>query len=179
LPGRTPQAAFDAFIGPIEGAVSCLGQGKIVCTAGRSQPGGVRAWSLNGDAGMTFGGGWHFEAQMHYEVIPAEEPAGEWRVTTRAYRYRIARSGVDLVRIHWHPMGRSTYRDPHVHLPALTMAEGETAHLPVGRITFEDAVEWAIGLGIKPARSDWRSVLDRSRGPHVQHRSWHISPGSA
>ena len=115
---------------------------------------------------------------MHYAFVQTEERG--WRVTTRAYRYRLARTGFDVFRIHWHPVGVSRYTLPHVHL-SLCGRDGERLttlgeHLPTGRLTFEDAVEWAIEAGVPPARPDWRKVLAEGRTTHIQHRSWDTIP---
>jgi hypothetical protein len=127
---------------------------------------------------MAFAGGWHFEAQMHYELI-RDDGAAQWRVSTRAYRYRLAHVGHDIFRIHWHPAGVSTYHLPHVHLSLISRDEQLTTldeHLPTGRLTFEDAIEWAIETGVPRARDDWRDVLAFSRERHLEHRSWSTRP---
>lgn len=173
MPGRTPTEAFDAFIEPIQRALNCLGQGKITPSNGGRQPGATRLWSINGVNGLALRDGWHFDAQMHYEIIRTGDDSG-WRVTTRAYRYRLALCGADLFRMHWHPVGNSPYKTPHVHLPK--MGIDDKVHLPTGRLTFEDAVEWSIGLGVPPARTDWQSVLKASHALHIEHRTWSTEP---
>lgn len=181
MPGRTPSEAFQAFIEPIVEVVSCLGHGKVVpSSGGRSTPNRVHAWALNGATGMAFTGGWHFEAQMHYEI--RQRPvSGEWHVKTLGYRYRLALHGTHLWRIHWHPTVTSGYHLPHVHMN-LDGAIGEVRpdtldqHYPTGRMTLEDAVEWVLNVSIQPAREDHADVLQRTRDLHVQHRSWHTSP---
>lgn len=163
------------FLEPIRRAVACLGTAHVTVSPGGHAPGGTRAWSINLDQGLALRDGWHLEAQMHYEVIRTDD-GQEWRVTTRAYRYRLAHLGHDKVRMHWHPTGKSPYVLPHLHLPEMTATTGEKGHLPVSRLTFEDLVEWAIGLGVTPARTDWKSVLDASRALHLQHRTWSDQP---
>ena len=115
---------------------------------------------------------------MHYEIIPTERASQDrWRATTRGYRYRISRSDTDLVLMHWHPVGHSPFKQPHLHIPELLGGlRGEKGHLPVSRVTFEDAVEWVITMSGQHARSDWRSVLDRTRQKHLDHRSWSHTP---
>src|SRR5689334_1127717 len=113
MPGRTPTEAFEAFIGPIRGAVSCLARAKLTFSEGaRSKVETAHAWNINDGAGVTTGP-WEFEASMNYKIIPAE--AG-YRVTTLAYHYRLAYDAQDLVRWHWHPNGRSPAKFPHLHL---------------------------------------------------------------
>lgn len=104
--------------------------------------------------------GWHFEAQMHYEIITDDRPGyGPFRVTTRAYRYRFARAGQDVARFHWHPLGKSSHIEPHMHLALVRVGMDEDTrdvHLPSPRFTFESAISWAIQLGWPPAQDDFK-----------------------
>lgn len=176
MPGDSPREAFDAFIGPLQRAVSCLGPAKIsVPSGGKDVVGHTWAWTLNGVAGMSRQG-MHFEAQMHYEIIQDARPDyGPYRITTRAYRYRLAAAGHDLVRFHWHPVGRSLVTGPHLHL-SLAMRDPARdpldMHLPTPRFTFEAAIEWAIEMGWPPANSDYESILAACQDPHLRYRSW-------
>ncbi len=114
---------------------------------------------------------------MHYRFVKdLELPTGPWRITTVAYRYRLALLGSDLFRIHWHPGGRSPVTYPHLHAglagPEDMVGKSLDAHLPVPRLPFEFAVQWAIEVGVPPARDDWQGELDACVGPHLEHRSW-------
>ena len=178
MPGRTPVEAFRAFIDPIQSALGCLARAKI--TASGFNPGRVESWTINDGAGVDLSKGWHFEAEMHYEVIRSDEPSdGPWRVTTRAYRYLISRDGTDMVRMHWHPAGQSPVRSPHLHIPFLADgAEVEKAHLPISRVSFEDAVQWAIMLSGQAQNGDWLAILEATRLRHIEHQSWSaLAPG--
>lgn len=142
---------------------------------GKNRQGKIHSWSLNGPAGLSRGG-WHFEAQMHYEIITDDRQGyGPYRVTTRAYRYRFANLGQDVARFHWHPSGRSTHTEPHLHLTLVRGGSSEgtwDAHLPSPRFTFESAISWAIELGWPAARPDHEDVLNDCQQLHLQHRSW-------
>ncbi|MFN8194215.1 MAG: hypothetical protein U0R80_08020 [Nocardioidaceae bacterium] len=190
MPGRTPVEAFEAFIEPIQRATSCLGAAKIVPSAGgRAEPGRPHAWSLNGLNGMTFPGGWQFEAQMHYEIV--QRPISrEWKIATLGYRYHLALQGNPLWRLHWHPTVTSSYHLPHLHWNVPGLAGGAPVanmgdHFPVGRMTYEDAIEWVVTMvGCTPTRTDWRDVLSDSRDLHRRHRTWstvppHVGPPGA
>ena len=177
MPGRTPSEAFEAFVDPLRAALSCLAAAKITTGPKAREPHGVRVWSVNLANGVVLRDGWHFEAEMHYEIIHSDPPAEPWRVTTRAYRYRISRCDTDLVRMHWHPTGKSPFTTPHFHIPMLARAaDGEHGHLPIGRVSFEDAVQWVIVMSGQHARDDWQEVLDRTRTRHVEHRTWSDAP---
>lgn len=176
MPGRTPPEAFGAFVEPLQAAVSCLGAGKIVTSPHGKSAGAVRSWTLNDGAGLAVKG-WHLEAEMNYELI--RDDAVSWRVTTRAYMYRVSVLGGDVFRIHWHPTGHSDYVRPHVHARFVVPERDRDVlkeHLPTGRITFEEAIEWAIKLGMPSARDDWQSVLLECRKKHLEHRTWSYEP---
>lgn len=180
MPGRTPAEAFEAFIDPIKGAVSCLGAAKVVPSAGgRTEPGKTHSWGLNRERGMGFKNGWHFEAQMHYEIVQGPV-SGQWKVKTLGYRYRLALLGTHVWRIHWHPTITSGYHLPHVHLnlgiPGEVPDDPMGKHNPTGRMTLEDAIEWLFNCPIEPARPDWRETLDASRSIHLKHRTWGARP---
>lgn len=165
-------------MGPLKQAVACLGPAKIVPSpGGRGTLNTTHAWTLNGFTGMTFTGGWHLEAQMHYRFLLDDAlESGPWRVTTEAYRYRLAMQGEDLFRIHWHPAGNSAVTYPHLHAALAggeKLANSLDAHLRMPRMAFEDAIRWALELGVPASRPDWSNVLDSSVKGHLEHRSWH------
>ena len=169
MPGRSPHDAFEAFIKPIQGAVSCLGTAKITTSSSRQKPGAVRAWSLNKGNGMALPGARLFRATMQYEVIQQDDSS--WRVTTRAYMYTLLQEGEEVFSIQWHPDGKSDYDGPHLHLGRGPGKE-KVDHLPTGRLTFEDAIEWVIQFGTPPARDDWQEVLAASKELHIRYRTW-------
>ncbi|MDR6613605.1 hypothetical protein [Leifsonia sp. 1010] len=136
--------------------------------------GKVHAWSLNSERGIALRNGAHFDAQMHYEIIPDEDQG--FRVTTKAYRYKLQIGGDIQFMMHWHPTGRSAYELPHLHLPNSAGLDEDT-HLPTARFTFEDAVEWTIKITGQSARDDWQQILDETRDRHISHRQWHTRPG--
>lgn len=178
MPGRTPQDAFRAFVEPLELAASVLGQVKItVSPGGRAKADQDHSWTLNGGAGYSRAG-WYFEAAMMYRIIRDDrEGRGPWRVTTLAYRYRLAvPDQPDLFRMHWHPEGNSPVKEPHMHLALgvgpLSVDEALKRHLPVPRQTFEEALRWAIELGMPPERDDRPELLNRAEEAHLRYRTW-------
>lgn len=126
--------------------------------------------------------GWHFEAEMHYRIVECDDERGPWRVSTVAYRYRLAVLGKDVFRLHWHPTTKSPVTYPHLHAalaPADKMPGSLDAHLPTGRMTLEDAIRWAIGIGMPSARDDWRERLNEAEAKHLEFRSWSKDPAEA
>ena len=155
---------------PLRAAVACLGPGKIV-----TSPGGMsdtkfdHSWTLNyPGSGMVFSGGFCFRASMSYRFVEHDEG---WRVTTLEYIYELSCGDEFLWSSHWHPVGSSPETRPHLHV-AIPGAGDENVHRPVGRMTFEDAVEWVIGSGVEPVRDDWEDVLTRSKEVHIRYRTW-------
>ncbi|MGW1678484.1 hypothetical protein [Saccharopolyspora sp. NPDC002376] len=134
------------------------------------------AWSLNGQDGMHLGSWGSFRAQMHFRIIDADPAKHEepLRVTTRSYAYAYRKpDGTDAWRIHWHPVGNSPAKGPHIHLPP-TYNE----HLPTGRVTFEQTIMWCIEYGA-PLRCERAEALNRlaaAEAPHVLFRSWSDQP---
>lgn len=174
MPGRTPAEAFKAFMDPIALACSCLGRVKVTTSpGGRHEPNREHAWQLNNGLGFSVGG-WHFSAEMGYMMIP-DAVNGPWRVTTTAYRYRLAAIGQDVFRIHWHPAGNSPITYPHLHAnlsPEQKLASSLDAHLETDRMSLERALRWAFELGMPPRRDDWEDVLLSTEAPHLEHRTW-------
>lgn len=152
--------------------MACLGVAKIT-----TSPGGYgslhadHSWMLSGSTpgGMVFADGYCFRASMKYRFVTHE--AG-YRVTTLEYIYSLSKADSELWAVHWHPVGSSheTRTHLHAHLPGATSAR---SHLPIGRFTFEDAVEWVIESGVSPAREDWPEILRKSKELHITHRTWH------
>ncbi len=176
MPGRASAEAFRAFIDPIQQDLSCIVHAKITTSARGMEVGKVHVRSINREQGLAMPDGYHFDALMNYEVIRTEDRA--YRVTTHSYLYSLRRHGEEVFAMHWHPAGHSDYEHPHMHLnlPGGVDYDTSKAHLPVGRLTFEDAVEWVINVTAAPAREDWMDVLESNRALHVTHRSWHTRP---
>ena len=116
MPGNSPYEAVDAFLKPLQRAISCLGSAKISTSPrGKHQPEMLHGWTLNGGAGMTVqardGGGrlGVFKASMHYEIVLSDNRhEGKWRVSTRGYAYELVGAGDQKTwSMHWHPVGRS------------------------------------------------------------------------
>lgn len=111
--------------------------------------------------------------QQQYEVVEtdAADP-GLWRVSTRAYRYRVdASDGSEIVSWHWHPAGSSHERRPQLHVPEhLHLGK---SHLPTGRVSMEAVVRFLIAdLQVTPSRPDWESVLDEAERAFLDYRTW-------
>ncbi|MCW2675188.1 MAG: hypothetical protein JWR70_228 [Modestobacter sp.] len=49
-------------------------------------------------------------------------------------------------------------------------------HLVTGRMTFENAVRWAVEFGAVPMHDNWEDRLALAEAPHILHRSWSGDP---
>lgn len=155
---------------PLERAVACLGPAKLVLTRSGSEPDTDLAWLLNGKDGMQLRDDLLLQAAMYYKIVRTE--AGQWKVSTRSYQYDLMRGSEPIFSLHWHPVGVSRYRDPHLHFwPHGSDASTMREHLPTRRMTFEDAVEWTIAIGAQP-RGDWQNILETGRNTHIENSSW-------
>lgn len=148
------------------------GQGRVhAVTANRGEP----IWLPTTDAPIKRLG---LTLEVWYEL--AEDPAGRradrWRVKTRAYEYALVDDQhQEFAAFHWHPSGQSAIRWPHLHIgPALSYSNYlSNAHLPTGRVAFEQVIRLAIeDLGVQPRRNDWRRVLDAAYAIFVDNRTW-------
>ncbi len=106
MPGRTPTEAAQAFLAPLQSALGCIARVKITpSSGGRSEPGKVHAWTINGSAGAVVGGSFRLKAAMWYQLVEERSERGPWRATTRGgYMYSVeTTAGSELVAAHWHP----------------------------------------------------------------------------
>ena len=77
----------------------------------------------------------------------------------------------EFLAFHWHPQSRVSW--PHIHVRAGVEPALATAHIPTGRVPFEDIVRMLIDdLGVRPLRDDWRDVLAQTRATFEQERTW-------
>lgn len=171
MPGRTPAEAHRAFIDPLVAATACLGIAKIIHSPGAANNTHTdHSWTLNAlGSGIVFKGGFCFKASMKYRYLPIEDG---WRITTLEYIYSLTCADEEIWQMHWHPIGSSPEVRPHLHA-AIGPAGTKRQHLPTGRMTYEDAVEWIIAQNIaEPTRDDWADILNASKSVHIQYRSW-------
>ncbi|ASL17284.1 hypothetical protein MYCOZU2_04922 [Mycobacterium intracellulare subsp. chimaera] len=137
---------------------------------------GLRLTSHNSELSMTF------NAEQHYRIIECDpekhDPELGWyRVTTRMYAYELLVNDTKVWAMHWHPDGQGGEFRPHYHLSGSDHHPFSVKdHLPSGRHTIEDAVEWCVRHGAVPADPNWEAVIAETKGVHVLHRSWSMSP---
>lgn len=108
------------------------------------------------------------ELDQYFVVESSASAARDWRVRTVGYAYSLLRhDDREILAYHWHPDGRSHVTTAHLHLGAgaeVGWPGMRKTHLPTGPVMVPDLIELTIGSGVRPRRSDWRSVLDGARG---------------
>lgn len=126
-------------------------------------PGVIEALSLSEDpvrlrraAGTR---SWWLSVKQRYTLVETDDPArGPWKVSTRAYRYRIDDNDGEVASWHWHPSSRGAVRDPHLHISHGPLAK---THLPTRRVGFEAVLRLLlVDLGAHARRAGWQDVLD-------------------
>lgn len=177
MPGRNPEEAFRSFVEPLEACLRCTtlehrlvvrrhadDQFSVTLNGGRPIP------LSNGDVDFSF------DFSMVVATVPMDD--GQQRMSTRKYIYdlregRPKRGNATLVQWHWHPNnGRVAY--PHAHLP-FAAPYSSKLHVPTGRVTFEDVVEFIIdelGVPPTPGHEHWSEIVEGTRGRHIAYRSW-------
>lgn len=187
MPGRTPAEAVKAFLEPIEKALACVATAKITVPRGGLSPQVEQhhQWTINDGAGvelLTDGPDLFLFAAMYWKVITDERDGyGPYRVKTLGYDYSLVQGeNTELWAIHWHPSGRSWEKHPHLHLGdallARTAPVSSKTHLFTGRMTFENAIRWAVDFGAEPLYDDWQDRLTLAETPHMLYRSWSATP---
>lgn len=173
MPGRSPQAAREAFLEPLRRALSCVTTAQIYVSGGKS-PGDLQALALSEDPlrlNSVRIGVIQFKLGHQFRVI--QEGRKEWRVTTAGYAYHILDEvGKELIGWHWHP---ATSAHPHLHVPAGPI--DRRVHVPTGRVSIESVLRLLLtDLEVPPAAAhadDFAEVLDECEGPFILHRRWH------
>jgi hypothetical protein len=173
LAGRTPHEARSNFLGPLPRALSCVTDAQVVYRP--NAPGHIEALSLSEEpiripcaSGDT---PWWLSVEQRYTLIEADDPTrGPWKVSTRAYRYRLDNDAGEVASWHWHPAGRSKMREPHLHVSDGPLAN---AHLPTRRVGLEAVLHLLlVDLDARPRRDDWSQVLGDVERAFHQWQTW-------
>jgi hypothetical protein len=182
LPGRTTRAAFNAFVEPLRKSVSCLTDDQLIASSGgtggrRAPRGEIHALTMANGA-IRLGNELFLHIGLKYQIIHVPGlPNGPYKVKTHAYAYQLHHeSGPMLIGYHWHPAGESSFREPHIHAPALLPGSGRV-HFPSERTSLEAVIRFCIGeLHAEPNRKDWAEVLAMNEDLFETYRTWPPQP---
>ncbi len=185
MPGASPYEATEAFLTPLRDALSCVAHAKIITSpGGRHSVDLSHAWTINDDQGADLGHGRVLTARMRYRIIRDDrQEYGPFRVTTEAYMYQLADGAHEMFALHWHPIGQSLEKLPHLHLGDKVLRNDapitSRSHMSMPRASFEQAVRWAIEFGTVPLVQDWDDRLTLCETRFKLFRSWHTRPDDA
>ena len=179
MAGRTPALAVQAFVDPLQRAISCVTD-EILSVGGGYHPASPpHLLSLRRGEPVPLSGNSRLAIRIaqQYRIVEHDGPRGPWKVSSVAYRYALSdQGGRDILAYHWHPWEGMPITWPHLHLDAGARIGREDltrAHLPTGRVAVEDVIALAIGeLGVRALRADWRDVLDQSLEAFRLWRTW-------
>jgi hypothetical protein len=131
-----------------------------------------------GQAPLRVDPGISLRALQFYVIVQDAGCEAGWRVSTWNYLYSLHDAeGQEILSYQWDPRARgSPVSYPHLHIsPAAQAARPEfaKAHLPTGRVAFEDVIRLAIeGFEVEPAREDWHNVLKRTKERWIAQQTW-------
>lgn len=197
MAGDTPYQAVQAYLRPIQRAVSCLVQAKV--SAQNPPSGWSRQKIVEASFPMVLADGepvrlrpkpgsdrFAFAMRQRYQLqyVPDDPDRGPWKVQTLDYEYAIYHviEGVlkELLTYHYHPSSdRSRVKRPHLHLRSAAgvipvLAAG---HYPTGRVSLEEVVWMLLNdqdnqFGVRPLANNWRAILQSGLEAFEQWRTW-------
>lgn len=178
-PARTNSEARDRYTHYLQRSLSCVSKTAIWVTGptplGKrghlsltTQPDPV---PLTRSAGRLY-----LSASQSFHFRPNPAARGQMKVSTDEYIYNLGESPDDprdyLLAWHWHPSVKS---ECHLHIRATVGKDVDLhkSHLPTARVSLEEVLRFLIQeCGVRPARSDWESVLRDSQSRHETYRTW-------
>lgn len=174
MPGRTPRQAIDAFVGPLQAAVSSV-TSEILITRGRDDTdvlelsiGGRGAARIRGEHDLTF------EARLFFTVVPATGEAaraGPLRCHTVGYQYEFRlHEGVRFLAFHYHPARPPSFT--HIHVYETAPVDLTKVHIPSGRVSLEAVIRLAITEFGVEARDGTLDELAESERVWETWRTW-------
>ena len=164
--GSTPYAAARALRDAFQLAVSCVTADVV---ANQADGAGNKVTLASRLTSSSAGHLWL--SLRHYFLAFADnsrERQHRWQARTTAYYYTLDDAdGREVLAYHWHPVGRSPEKEPHLHLGAgagTIRQELAEAHLATGPVMPVAMVTLILKhFGVRPRRADWAEILARVR----------------
>lgn len=187
-PATDPHQAAERYKRIIGRSLTCLTDSIWIASPALRGPNEIRQLSLSPQPdGLPLklrrdeGDAIYFAALQRFVVVPDDRfEKGEWKVSTREYKYTVyestERRGTikPVIEWHWHPDTEPPW--PHVHVRADESICGLTSrklHIPSERVAFESVVHFMIDeLGVRPARDDWPQLVESARERFESFRTW-------
>ena len=168
MAGKTPRDAHDVFAQAYQRALLCVSRARFN-TEGHRNPGELRSADMGAlPTPLRSNPPSRLRVLLRYRIVESSVPSRQWVVRLDDYFYSLTDDDDrELFAYHWHPVSRSRFTWPHLHLgPALGQlapAAGQ-AHFPTGPVAIEDVIGMMIRwFGIVPQRQDWEAVLIDTR----------------
>ncbi|MBI4579704.1 MAG: hypothetical protein HY718_08385 [Planctomycetes bacterium] len=170
MAGRTSAQAVQAFVDPLQLALSCVTDAVVNIGGGYHPADEPHALTLGDGSPVRLRGDppLALSVILHYRIVRATGQRGLWRVQAIGYLYALEDpDGREVLAYHWHPLGHSAVLHPHLHLGAgarVGFPRLSDAHLPTGWVALEAVLRLAVAdLGVEPRRADWDEVLRRTQ----------------
>jgi hypothetical protein len=176
VPGRTPRDAVKAYLEPLQKNISIVCKG-VLRVNNYDALEAVSVLTLPDPVPLNGRPDLYLSFTQQYKIIKDPEN-GPFRVTTLYYSYAVeTQDAHEIVGYHWHPDGVSPVRFPHLHLGPAALVGMEDlrrkAHLPTGRVAFEEVVEFLIAtFGVEPDRTLWQEIVDKTKSLFARHKTW-------
>jgi hypothetical protein len=170
LPGKTASLAFDAFVGPLSRAISCV----TLCTFTATPPNqrGNQTLFLNNGLPCPLSD-LFLDARIIFRLVK-DERTKIWKASTRGYNYQISDSHKrEILCYQWHPSVAPVF--PHLHVgPGSEVGDIlRKAHIPTGRVSLEEVLRLAIDeFGVRALKANWSTVLKSTQEKFEKFRSW-------
>jgi len=172
VPGRNEKEAADNFVGYLQETVSCLTGDAL--TAYQQSKKLYKVWFNPPSEIPTRSGARLFlSITQVFGAGPNPKEAGQYKVTTREYSYRLLQrmdvGSREILAYHWHP-NDSDLRDPHLHVRKIARV-----HFPTSRVCLEDFIWLVIAYyGARPRlkHSEWTAILEKNRKAFNKMATW-------
>ncbi|MCP9490466.1 MAG: hypothetical protein MSC31_11410 [Solirubrobacteraceae bacterium MAG38_C4-C5] len=147
-------------------ALSCVARSHVVSGGAHLAATQPRAVVLNDGNAVSLRGPTPLAISVAGQFTVVEEAKG-WTPRVLAYFYVLAQEDTELLSFHWHPVGPSPVRTPHLHV-GVEVRVGERwlpkVHVPTGVIALQDILLLAFEeLSVEPIRDDWGMILAETR----------------
>lgn len=187
LASRTPRGAVEALTASARVALQCVAQAEVLSSGtSRGRVNNLVVVSSGNTPANTLllrrsdrSPYLHLEISTEFDVVALPDVSAQrsYQAAVTMYMYAVKDlNDRELFTYHWHPVGLSRVRTPHLHYSSATPIslpnrrgsssvielDMSNAHFPTHRIELAELVRFLIrDFGVAPRRQDWERVLDR------------------
>jgi hypothetical protein len=179
MAGRTPSEAVKAFTAPIQRALTCFADGRVIVDSYKPDNEGVLQFNDADDVRLNGQGRVCLYVSLRYRIVKLEDPPDPrepWKTTTTGWAHHLGRiqrgKVVPIAQFHWHPQDTPDKPYPHVHVPA----DADRLHIPTGRVLVEDVLKLAIESGATPRdQAKWDDILQTNVENFAKGATWGVT----